>query len=89
MTHLQTINQKHGYIYSNGSAGKRWRRGNIMYSEGKKYTSNNEYIPIIAKTNLDTGDVSEATLQEAKRFLTEEGYKEYAASRFAEIAQRG
>jgi hypothetical protein len=89
MTHLKTINQKPGYIYSNGSAGKCWRRGNIMYSEGKKYTSNNEYIPIIAKTNLDTGDVSEATLQEAKRFLTEEGYKEYVVSRFAEMAQRG
>lgn len=88
MTHLKTITQKPGYIYSNGSAGKRWKRGNIMFSEGKKYSSNNEYMPIIAKTNLDTGTVSEATLQEAKRFLTEEGYKEYAESRFAEVAQR-
>lgn len=88
MTHIKTITQKPGYIYSNGSAGKRWKRGNIMFSEGKKYTSNNEYIPIIAKTNLDTGAVSKATLQEAKRFLTEEGYKEYAESRFAEMAQR-
>lgn len=86
MTHLKTITQKPGYIYSDGTSGK---RGNIMFSEGKKYSSNNEYMPIIAKTNLDTGDVSEATLQEAKRFLTEEGYKEYAASRFAEIAQKG
>lgn len=71
MTHLQTITQKHGYIYSNGSAGKRWRRGNIMYSEGKKYTSNNEYIPIIAKTNLNTGDVSEATLAAKHTMLSQ------------------
>lgn len=85
MTHLKTITQKPGYIYSDGTSGKRWKRGNIMFSEGKKYSSNNEYMPIIAKTNLDTGVVSEATLQEAKRFLTEEGYAE---SRFAEVAQR-
>jgi hypothetical protein len=30
-----------------------------------------------------------ASLKEAKRFLTDEGYKEYVEGRFIEIAQRG
>ena len=54
---------------------KKWTRGRTMFSEGHKYISNNEYIPIIAKTNLDTGEITVATLKEAKRFLTEEDIK--------------
>lgn len=54
---------------------KKWTRGRTMFSEGHKYISNNEYIPIIAKTNLDTGEITVASLKEAKRFLTEEDIK--------------
>lgn len=77
MTTLKTITHKPGYIYSNGSGGKKWRRGRIQFSEGRQYLGNYEYRPIIAKTNLDTGEITEASPQEYKRFLTEEGYKEY------------
>ena len=54
---------------------KKWTRGRTMFSEEHKYISNNEYIPIIAKTNLDTGEITVASLKEAKRFLTEEDIK--------------
>ncbi len=54
---------------------KKWTRGRTMFSEGHKYMSNNEYIPIIAKTNLDTGEITVASFKEAKRFLTEEDIK--------------
>ena len=33
--------------------------------------------------------MSVATLKEAKRFLTYEGYKEYVLGRFVEIAREG
>ena len=59
-----------------------------MFSEGRKYLGNYEYIPVITKTNLDTGEITVASLKEAKRFLTEEGYKEYLEARFIEMAQR-
>ena len=85
---MKTIKEKPGYIYSNGSGGKKWKRGRIMFSEGRQYLENNEYRPIIAKTNLDTGEITEASLAEYKRFLTEEGYKEWLIERFSEMAER-
>ena len=88
MTTLKTIKEKPGYIYSNGSGGKKWKRGRTMYSEGREWLGNNEYRPIIAKTNLDTNEITEANVQEYKRFLTEEGYKEWLITRFAEMAER-
>ena len=42
---------------------------------------------VITKTNLDTHEISLATLNEAKRFLTEEGYNEYVLGRFYEMAK--
>lgn len=85
---LKTKNEVRGYTYSNGMAGKRWTRGRTMFSEGRKYLGNYEYIPLITKTNLDTGEITVASLKEAKRFLTEEGYKEYLEARFIEMAER-
>ena len=74
---MKTKNEICGYQYSNNGYTKKWKRGRTMFSTGRKYLSNNEYVEIIAKTNLDTCEVTEATLKEAKRFLTEEGYNEY------------
>ena len=74
---MKTKNDVKGYIYENNGYTKKWKRGRVMFSTGRKYISNNKYVEIIAKTNLDTGEISEASLKEAKRFLTEEGYKEY------------
>ena len=74
---MKTKKEVRGYQYSNGSGGKKWKRGRVMFSEGKKWISINEYVPIIPKTNLDTHEITEASLKEAKRFLTEEGYEEY------------
>jgi len=74
---MKTKKEVRGYQYSNGSGGKKWKRGRVMFSEGRKWIGNNEYIPIIAKTNLDTHEITVASLKEAKRFLTEEGYEEY------------
>ena len=88
MQRLKTITTKPGYIYSNGSGGKKWKRGRIMYSEGREWLGNSEYRPIIAKTNLDTNEITEASAQEYKRFLTEEGYKEWLENRFIAIAER-
>lgn len=88
MQTLKTINEKQGYTYSNGTGGKKWTRGRTMFSEGRKYLGNHEYIPVITKTNLDTGEITVASLKEAKRFLTEEGYKEYLEAQFIEMAQR-
>ena len=85
---MKTKNAINGYTYSNGTGGKKWTRGHIMFSEGRKYLGNHEYIPVITKTNLDTGEITVASLKEAKRFLTEEGYKEYLEARFIEMARR-
>jgi hypothetical protein len=87
MNYLKTKGAINGYKYSNGSGGKRWVRGRTMYSEGRKWISNNEWIMVITKTNLDTHEISLATLKEAKRFLTEEGYNEYILGRFYEMAK--
>ncbi len=86
---LKTKCEINGYRYSNGSGGKRWTRGRTMYSEGCYWISQNERIMVITKTNLDTHEISLATLKEAKRFLTEEGYKEYVLGRFYEMAMKG
>lgn len=86
---MKTKNEVKGYRYENNGYTKKWKRGRTMFSTGRKYISNNEYVPIIAKTNLDTGEVTEASLEEAKRFLTEESYKEYVLSRFEQMAMRG
>lgn len=86
---MKTKKEVKGYQYSNGSRGKKWKRGRIMFSEGRKYLGNNEYTNVIVKTNLDTHEMSVATLKEAKRFLTNEGYEEYVLDRFVEIAREG
>lgn len=88
MKMLKTKNEVSGYRYSNGTGGKKWTRGRTMFSEGRKYIGNHEYIPVITKTNLDTGEITVASIKEAKRFLTEEGYKEYLEAQFIEMAQR-
>ena len=80
--------KKNVYNYSNSTGGKKWTRGRTMFSEGRKYLGNHEYIPVITKTNLDTGEITVASIKEAKRFLTEEGYKEYLEAQFIEMAQR-
>lgn len=86
---LKTKGAINGYKYSNGSGGKRWIRGRTMFSEGRKWLGNNDWVMVITKTNLDTHEISLATLKEAERFLTEEGYKEYVLSRFYEMAMKG
>lgn len=86
---MKTKNEVKGYQYSNGSGGKKWKRGRVMFSEGKRWISQGEYVPIIAKTNLDTHEITEASLKEAKRFLTDEGYEEYVFSRFNRMSERG
>lgn len=86
---MKTKKEVKGYQYSNGSGGKKWKRGRIMFSEGRKYLGNNEYTNVIVKTNLDTHEMSVATLKEAKRFLTNEGYEGYVLDRFVEIAREG
>lgn len=88
MKSLKTKNAINGYKYSYGTGGKKWTRGRTMFSEGCKYISNNERIPVITKTNLDTGEITVASIKEAKRFLTEDGYKEYLEAQFIEMAQR-
>lgn len=86
---LKTKGAINGYKYSNGTGGKKWVRGRIMYSEGRYWVSQNEWISVITKTNLDTLEISLATLKETKRFLTEEGYKEYVLGKFYETALNG
>lgn len=86
---MKTKNEIKGYKFSYNGCTKKWIRGRVMFSTGRKYISNNEYVDIIAKTNLDTGEVTEASLAETKRFLTEESYNEYVLSRFTEMAIRG
>ncbi len=85
---MKTKNEVRGYQYSNGSGGKRWKRGRVMFSEGKRWIGQSDYIPIIAKTNLDTHEITEASLKEAKRFLTDEGYEEYVFNRFNSMSER-
>ena len=76
---MKTKKEVNGYRYSNGCGGKRWKRGNIMFSEGRKWLGNNEYVSVITKTDLDTNQITIASLKEAKRFLTSDGYDEYVS----------
>ena len=82
---MQTKNQVPGYTFSNGTAGKKWTRGRTMFSVGKQWTGNNSYIRCIIKTNLDTHEMTVASLKEHKRFLTDEAYQKYAAGEREEI----
>lgn len=82
---MKTVNEVKGYIFSNGSSGKKWKRGRIQFSEGKKWIDNNKYVRCIIKTNLDTGEMCVASLNEHKKFLTEESYKEYMLGQFEKI----
>ena len=82
---LKTKREINGYKYSNGSGGKKWVRGRTMFSEGRYWVKQNDWAMVITKTNLDTHEVSLASLKEAKRFLTEEGYDEYENQQYAEV----
>lgn len=84
----KTITEKRGYTYANGSAGKRWYRGRTMYSEGRKY-EDGERIWCLAKTNLDTGEITECTLKEYEKFLTKEAYEDFLINKFNKMAERG
>lgn len=86
---MKTKGEIRGYQYSRGTGGKKWKRGRVMFSEGRQWIGQGEYIPIIAKTNLDTHEITVASLKEAKRFLTDEGYEEYVMNHFNRIAERG
>lgn len=77
-----TINEKAGWKFSNGSAGKRWIRGRVMISEGKRWISQNEYIPILTHTNLDTGEIVECISAEYKKFLTDESWHDWCYQQF-------
>lgn len=84
---LKTKKAINGYRYENGTGGKRWIRGRTMYSEGRCWVAQSDWVMVITKTNLDTHEISLATLKEAKRFLTEEGYNEYVSGGFYEMAK--
>lgn len=86
---LNTKKAINGYRYENGTGGKRWIRGRIMYSEGRYWVAQSDWVMVITKTNLDTHEITLATLKEAKRFLTEEGYEEYVSGGFYEMAKEG
>lgn len=86
---LKTKKEVNGYKYSNGSGGKKWVRGRTMFSEGRQWVDNDKYVNLITKTNLDTHEISIATLNEAKRFLTEEGYAEYAHDEWVKKVMKG
>lgn len=86
---MKTINEKKGYVYSNGSCRKSWTRGRTMFSVGKQWTGNNTYIPCIVKTNLDTNEMKIASLDEHKRFLTKESYEEFVSNHFKQLCQGG
>lgn len=81
---LKTKRELNGYKYENTIGGKRWVRGRTMFSEGRYWVAQNDYVIVITKTNLDTHEISLASLKEAKRFLTEEGYNEYVTQQYAE-----
>ena len=49
---MKTRKEVKGYKYSNGSGGKKWQRGRVVFSEGKKYTE------IAEETGLSTATIS-------------------------------
>lgn len=79
---LKTKCAINGYKYSNGSGGKKWVRGRTMFSEGRYWVRQNEWVMVITKTDLDTHEITLASLKEAKRFLTDEGYQEYVLNQY-------
>ena len=81
---LKTKREINGYKYERTMGGKRWTRGRTMFSEGRCWIAQSEWVMVITKTNLDTHEISLASLKEAKRFLTEEGYNEYASQHYIE-----
>lgn len=85
--HLETVNEVNGYSFSNGSAGKRWKRGRKMISEGKIYTGGpyGEHKKALIVTNLDTGAMFEADRKTYEKFLTPECYKEWLLDSFTKI----
>jgi hypothetical protein len=68
---MKTVNEVQGYKFSSGSSSKKWVRGRVMFSEGRKWISQNEWVPIITKTNLDSGEVTEANEREKQKFIIE------------------
>lgn len=86
---LKTKRAINGYRYENTIGGKRWIRGRTMYSEGRKWLNNSDWVMVITRTNLDTHEITLATPKEAKRFLTDEGYEEYIAGGFYKMALEG
>ena len=89
MKTLKTRTEINGYKFNWGSGGKKWICGRTMFSEGRRWINHNEYVPIIAKTNLDTNEITEASAKEYKRFLTEDGYKNWLETRFVDMASEG
>lgn len=81
---LKTKREINGYKYERTLGGKRWTRGRTMFSEGRYWVTQNNWVMVITKTDLDTHEISLASLKEAKRFLTEEGYNEYVNQQYAE-----
>lgn len=81
---LKTKREINGYKYESTLGGKRWTRGRTMFSEGRYWVTQNDYVIVITKTDLDTHAISLASLKEAKRFLTDEGYNEYVNQQYAE-----
>ena len=86
---MKTINHKNGYVFSDGSNGKSWTRGRVRFSIGRQWTGNNDYIPCIVKTNLDTREMQIASLSEHKRFLTKESYDEFVMNEFQALCKGG
>ena len=84
---LETREEVKGYRYSHGCGGKSWTRGHTKFSEGRWWISKNKWVSVITKTNLDTGDITLASISEAKCFLTKKGYEEYMMSRFVLLAR--
>ena len=84
---LKTKCAINGYKYESTLGGKRWTRGRTMFSEGRYWVTQNDYVIVITKTNLDTREITPASLKEAKRFLTDEGYNEYVIQQFAEMTK--
>lgn len=81
---LKTKREINGYKYERILGRKSWTRGRTMFSEGRYWMTQNNWVMVITKTDLDTHEISLASLKEAKRFLTEEGYNEYVNQQYAE-----
>lgn len=89
MNKFETINEKQGYKFAQGSDGKTWTRGHWQYKEGLSRRKGEDWKPCIVKTDLSTGDVKKCTVEEHKRFLTKESYDEWLKDEFIKLAERG